>query len=189
MMYLLCLCETCLWLGILIGIYLKLNPLDNPRGHWISYGVTTGVILFVLLVSQHRGLSWLIRVAPLECYHITLLRVALAPTKRLRVELKRLAFERAKEIKSRVYKDRLKIDPLAQEIKVEQSSQDLGILLNTAATNLGLQKIDTVTYEERLNAEFFFEASHLRGRDVEFLARYIPYRLAEEVHLVLKLEE
>lgn len=189
MMYLLIICEMSVWLGILIGTYVKLNPLNNPSGHWISYGVTTGVVVAILLVSQRRFLTWAIHVAPLEGFHVLPIRMALAPTKRMKLELKRLAFERAKEIKSRVYKDRLTIDPLAQEITVERSSHDLGILLDKAAINLGLRDINTVKYEERLNAEFFFEANHLRGRDVEFLARYIPYRLAEEVHSLLKLED
>ena len=188
MMYLLIICEMCVWLGIFIGTYVKMSPLSNPNGHWISYGVTTGVLVVILAVSQRISLTWAIRVAPLEGYHVFLIRMALAPTKRSRIELKRLAFERAKEIKSRVYKDRLTIDPQAREIKV-RSSHDLGILLDKAAMNLGLRNINTVKYEERLNEEFFFEAGHLRGRGVEFLARFIPYRLAEEVHAMLKLED
>lgn len=63
----------------------------------------------------------------------------------------------------------------------------LGILLRRAAARLDRgDDVDVAPFAARLRGDWFEEARHLEGRDAEFLARYMPYRLAEEVHALVR---
>jgi len=45
------------------------------------------------------------------------------------------------------------------------------------------------SYEARLAEDWIEEVSQLRGMSVDFLARYMPWALANEVHRSLMVEE
>jgi hypothetical protein len=64
------------------------------------------------------------------------------------------------------------------------SVTSIGILLRTAADNLQMPD-DISHFESKLKEDWFNEADHLKNRSVEFLARFMPWRLAEEVHKVV----
>ena len=64
------------------------------------------------------------------------------------------------------------------------SITSIGILLRTAADNLQMPD-DISHFESKLKEDWFNEADHLKNRSVEFLARFMPWRLAEEVHKVV----
>lgn len=65
----------------------------------------------------------------------------------------------------------------------------IGGLLRTAAINLGRNDEDMSVYEERLEKDWFNEVDQLKGRSVECLSRYMPLRLAEEVHKLVGMQE
>ena len=61
---------------------------------------------------------------------------------------------------------------------------DIEDLLRIAATNVGKGDRDVSNYKDRLEEEWLSIAT-LRGRDSDFLARFMPFVLAEEVHRLL----
>ena len=65
------------------------------------------------------------------------------------------------------------------------SVTSIAILLCTAAKNLQITDCDISHFERKLKEDWFNEVEHLKNRSVEFLARYMPWRLAEEVHKVV----
>merc|ERR1711862_119205 len=117
-----------------------------------------------------------------EMYHLSVIaRFTFASTQRKAEDLKQRAIARAKELEARAYKERKMIDPHAQQ----QPASPLRLLLQTSAVNLGLLDLDTSSYEDRLNAEFIFREQQLKGKDIDFLSRFMPYGLAEEVHQLM----
>ena len=66
------------------------------------------------------------------------------------------------------------------------SVTSIGILLRTAAENLQMPDCDISHFESKLKEDWFNESEHLKNRSVEFLARFMPWRLAEEVHKVVR---
>ncbi|KAL3781517.1 hypothetical protein ACHAW5_000733 [Stephanodiscus triporus] len=72
-----------------------------------------------------------------------------------------------------------------RQIKKElDSTPDSGIciLLRTAAKNLNRPDYDISKFETNLAEDWFNEVEELKHRSVECLAKYMPMRLAEEVH-------
>jgi hypothetical protein len=65
------------------------------------------------------------------------------------------------------------------------SVTNISNLLCTAAKNLQMPNCDTSQFESKLREDWFNKAEHLRNRSVEFLARYMPWQLAEEVQRVV----
>ena len=61
---------------------------------------------------------------------------------------------------------------------------DIEDLLRISATNVGKGDRDVSNYKDRLEEEWLSIAT-LRGRDSDFLARFMPFVLAEEVHRLL----
>ena len=60
-------------------------------------------------------------------------------------------------------------------------------LLSTAATSLGMIDYDVGVFEKRLLGDWFNDAKQLKDRSVECLKQYMPLRLAEEVHKLVKV--
>lgn len=72
-----------------------------------------------------------------------------------------------------------------RQIKKElDSTPDSGIciLLRTAAKNMNRPDYDVSKFETNLAEDWFNEVEELKHRSVECLAKYMPLRLAEEVH-------
>ena len=53
---------------------------------------------------------------------------------------------------------------------------------------MGKSKYDVASYESRLLEDWIEEVNQLRGTSVDFLARYMPWALANEVHRSLRGE-
>lgn len=60
-------------------------------------------------------------------------------------------------------------------------------LLSTAATSLGMIDYDVSVFEKRLLGDWFNDAKQLKDRSVDCLKQYMPLRLAEEVHKLVKI--
>eukprot|EP00956_Cyclotella_meneghiniana_P008935 scaffold12269_cov41-Cyclotella_meneghiniana.AAC.1 len=59
---------------------------------------------------------------------------------------------------------------------------DIGGLLKQAAINLGRGDYDVTRFEDRLEEDWLAVIEQLRHKTVEFLAKYMPFGLAEELH-------
>ena len=70
----------------------------------------------------------------------------------------------------------------------ERPQGSVGALLRRAEARLDRTDVDVSPHVARLREDWFAEAPHLGGKGTEFLARYMPYRLAEEVHTILQAE-
>eukprot|EP00956_Cyclotella_meneghiniana_P008830 scaffold12100_cov32-Cyclotella_meneghiniana.AAC.5 len=70
-----------------------------------------------------------------------------------------------------------------------QNWESLDNLLRMAVTNLGRMEGSTISeYKGRLEKDWLTLVEHIQGRDVDFLNKYMPLLLAEEVHRLLKIE-
>mmetsp|Transcript_10919 Transcript_10919/g.23726 ORF Transcript_10919/g.23726 Transcript_10919/m.23726 type:complete len:132 (+) Transcript_10919:156-551(+) len=70
--------------------------------------------------------------------------------------------------------------------KNSQPESSMHELLRTAAENLGRSGRDVDEFVARLEEDWFNEAEQLKNRSVECLSRYMPLRLAEEVHRLVE---
>lgn len=131
--------------------------------------------------------KFLLDVMPLEIFHSPLISRLMAAqfhevTKSGRSELQSLAEARAKKLR-RQYVEKGSIDTQ------QHNWGSLENLLRTAITNLGrMESVDVAEFTVRLEKDWLTSESHIRGRNVEFLNKYMPLLLAEEVHRLLKVK-
>ena len=69
-----------------------------------------------------------------------------------------------------------------------QDDDSIRSLLRQAAINLGRPDYDVSTIETRLGVDWFTKKVHLKDSDAELLSRYMPLRLAKEVHRLVEIE-
>ena len=102
------------------------------------------------------------------------------------------AKKRAIHLRQRAFCERKKLDPdfieAAEHNNKDHDTNSIGGLLRTAAVNLGRVDSDTSIYEARLEAEWL-SMETLRGRSVDYLSKYMPTVLAEEVHRPIETKE
>ena len=131
--------------------------------------------------------SFILDVMPLEIYHSPLVSRLIPSqfrevTKSGRNELQSLAEARAKKLR-RQYVEKGSIDTQ------QHNWGSLDNLLRTAITNLGrMESVDVSEFTARLERDWLTSEGHIRGRNVEFLNKYMPLLLAEEVHRLLKVK-
>ena len=104
--------------------------------------------------------------------------------RKAKAKLKASAQKRAMHLRQRAFCERKKLDPDLVEAK-PNNINSIGGLLRTAAVNLGRIDSDTLIYEARLEAEWL-SMETLRGRSVDYLSKYMPTVLAEEVHRLIE---
>mmetsp|Transcript_19309 Transcript_19309/g.41922 ORF Transcript_19309/g.41922 Transcript_19309/m.41922 type:complete len:409 (-) Transcript_19309:184-1410(-) len=173
--------------GLLLGIYCNLSP------HLPETIVAMSIAITIYLVGGNISMSYQLACAPLECYHYPSWTRILFPrvwlSRKGRERLKARAKFRAQELRKRAYRERKKLDPGFSARSRNASTSSVVGLLRTAASNLGRIDNDISTYEARLEKDWFNEVHQLKNRSVECLSRYMPLRLAEEVHkLLLEVE-
>ena len=150
----------------------------------------TVVIWIWGIASQSK--QFVAHCAPLELYHLTLLSRLLNFPQLLsaknREKLKACAKDRVAELRERAHGEISRSEPKNQSenIIINAQARTMERLLCTAATNLGHSSSEIPRYEARLKEDWFTEPEHLKGRGVDFLARYLPYRLAQEVHQLVE---
>jgi len=127
---------------------------------------------------------------PLEWYHMPRIIHTMWPFavgRKAKAKLKAGAQKRAMHLRQRAFYERKKLDPDLVEAK-QNNTNSIGGLLRTAAVNLGRVDSDTSIYEARLEAEWL-SMETLRERSVEYLSKYMPTVLAEEVHRLIETKE
>jgi len=127
---------------------------------------------------------------PLEYYHFPLWfkwGILFPPmlTKKSRDKIRAGAHQRAKELKARAFKERTVLDP---SVSLKDSFSPIGRLLRVAADNIGKKDHDISQYEARLEKDWYTKTEELKSMTVDILARYMPRRMADEVHRTLALE-
>lgn len=90
-----------------------------------------------------------------------------------------------KELKARAFKERTVLDPSP---KLKERYTPIGRLLRISADNIGKKDHDISQYEERLVKDRYTNTEELKRMNVDVLARYMPRRLADEVHDNFALE-
>jgi len=107
-----------------------------------------------------------------------------------RKKIRDAAERRAKELKNRAYQERTILDPSASSTRgLNVSGTSIGKLLRRAADSIGRFDFDVSKFEAKLDEDWYNDASELRNLDVEVLSKYMPRRLAEEVHNQLVLDQ
>lgn len=145
--------------------------------------VTLYCTITILGERTHR--HFVSDVMPLEIYHSPLItRLMMKPlmvvTKNGRDKLQSFAEARAKKLR-RQYVEKGSIDTQ------QHNWGSLDNLLRAAITNLGrMESVDVSEYIARLESDWLTSETHIRGRSVEFLNKYMPLLLAEEVHRLLQ---
>ena len=137
----------------------------------------------IYYTGSKTSIQFFLACAPLKFYHVPHWYKKIIPRSSSE-KVKSRAKLRAQELKKRAYRERKKMDPNFQARSSNSSSSVWGIL-RTAAVNLGMVDCDVSTYEAKLEEDWFNEADQLSNRSVECLSRYMPLRLAEEVHRLL----
>jgi len=174
--------NLCVVTGMLLGIYMNLSP------HWPETIITLvfALILFVSAIQTIHRHWW--NTIPLEVYHWPLwMKLSLTSFWRGkgRKDLKHRAKLRAQVSKKRAYRERKKLDPTFDNTKGSSHSFPVGGVLRNAAIHMGMIDSDVSVYEARMKEDWLFDIKQLKNKDVDWLARYMPFGLAEEVHTLL----
>jgi len=101
-----------------------------------------------------------------------------------RKRIRERAEKRAKEMRGRALKERTILDPTAKSCRSFKSS--VGGILRRAADSIGCHDDDVSKYEKRLEDDWYVNSSEMKNMSVDILSKYMPRRLAEEVHDQLK---
>lgn len=173
--------------GLFIGIWKNLSP-NLPETIF-----TLSIAILFKVVGETLFSRHLATCVALEFWHFPLWLQAMSGPFYFsgREKLRTRAKLRAQKLRKRAYQERQKLDPKFREggNASEYNASSVGALLRTAAINLGRNDLDISNYEARLEEDLFNEAVQLKGRSVECLSRYMPLRLAEEVHTIVGTKE
>ncbi|KAL3827693.1 hypothetical protein ACHAXA_000566 [Cyclostephanos tholiformis] len=178
-------CNHLMWMtynSVIVGcglaLYLNLSP------NWTDLIVISTFVGIVILRGTMLMCDLQLKVSPLATYHQPVwLKVLTNPgfvfSAKRREELKEKAVAEADFLKSKAHFRHQKKDT---DPRPETS---MGALLRTAAGNLERPDYDVAKFETNLEEDWFNEPDQLRNRSVECLAKYMPLRLAEEVHKLI----
>ena len=176
-------CAYLVMIGFLLAIYINLSP------NWPETAVALTVMGAIYLSGFRMFYGFALQSTPLEVYHFpagiknTILAIGSGDRERLRSEAKL----RAQELKKRAYRERKKLDPDFETSGGSESS--IAAVLRLAAKNLGRTDCDVSAYETQLAGDWYTEAIHLNDVDADFLSRYMPHRLAKEVHKLVQPDQ
>jgi hypothetical protein len=166
--------------GIVLGIYINLSP------YWPETIVSLiiAIVMFTMGAIQTR---WIVlSCLPLEHYHLPRWMKISNPvmwiSPKQRAKVKKDAMARAEMLK-KVSSHRNNSQSSSQASKSKKETDtSLSNLLHTASEHIGMGEYDISNFETRLRDDWFFEAEHLKGMTIDVLSRYMPYRLAQDVH-------
>lgn len=170
-------------LGLILAVIAKFAP-----------NIPTVIITIVLIgIAEIPGFYYvgnLVREEiPLELYSSLWFKLAISPQSVLmrkgRSDLQKGAISRAATLRKQ-FSVRLTDNSGTAASSTSQRGRDsLEKLLEKAAHSIGRSDIDITTYIARLEADLYTESEHLSEEDVDELSRYMPRRLAKEVHKIL----
>lgn len=170
-------------LGVGLGIYAKLAPF------WPELAISLVFTLSVVVYGMWAVSNLVAEEASLEFYHFPLwFQWGIFPLPMLkrggRKRIRERAEKRAKEMRGRALKERTILDPTAKSCRSFKSS--VGGILRRAADSIGRHDDDVSKYEKRLEDDWYVNSSEMKNMSVDILSKYMPRRLAEEVHDQLK---
>ena len=174
---------TFMLVAITVGLFVAILLKFKEPG-WL---VQTIVVFVVVMIVEAPGMACMgILVETelsLELYHSPFWwKFWLSPfhmfTKSGRNRLKENAILRANMLKEKA--------TIQLDARENDKNSTLHDLLRKAAIAIGRDDIDVSIYANRLEDEMYTEAEHLQGEDIAILERYMPRRLAKEVHKLLE---
>ena len=195
-------------IGVALGVYLALNP------NWPETAVGLVITLFLSVMNLRTAERFCVAVCPLEVYHLPLpTRLIAMPNHTLsrdgREALRTRAVKRAKELNERRTSSsnnksstkRTSTNPnsfsssgtsnnnnnSAQKSTTSVNTNCVGLLLRDAAIKCGRDDQGVSIYLANLEEDWYSDVDQLKGMAVDVLARYMPRRLAEEVHKELSV--
>ena len=164
-----------------------IRPMDSFAFAFMIMESIVGVTFLIFLgANSYQSLSGLLlAVSPLGFYHqprwIQFLACPRAViTRKGREELEEQAKAEAEILTKKA------LHPNNDE---KYDDSDIGGLLKQAAINLGRGDYDVARFEDRLEEDWLADIEQLRHKTVEFLSKYMPFGLAEELHQLLECAE
>ena len=176
--------------GIGLGIWAKLAP------YWPEVGISLSFLLVIVGYGVYSLADICANEIALEYYHFPMwFKLFILPFPMLkrggRQQIRERAEKRAKEVKSRAWKERQSFmtEPGTSSSRSSRSATSIGRLLRSAACDIGRGGFDISKYEQKLEDDWYNDASELREMPVDVLQKYMPRRLAEEVQNQLAMEK
>lgn len=184
-------CNHMMWMTYMsvtfgCGFALYLNLSENLID-LIVISIFVGIIVL-------RGMTLMcdlqLKVSPLATYHQPFwlrifTNIGFVFSAKKREELKEKALAEADFLKEKA-KFRQEMRELDRLPDTSPRTSTIGVLLSTAAINLKRPDYDVAKFEINLEDDWFNEVEQLKNRSVECLAKYMPLRLAEEVHKLVR---
>lgn len=176
--------------GCGLGLWAKFAP------HWPELAVCLAFLVTIIVYGIVSCSFLFAENCPLEFYHLPLwFKWGIFPYPMLRrggrQKIRELAETRAMELKARAYKEK-SISDTRKSMSKKKSQVPMtsaGAVVRRAANSIGRRNFDVSKYEQRLEADWFTESEELRELSVDVLAKYMPRRLAIEVHKQLQLDK
>jgi len=174
--------------GVGLGVWAKLAP------YWPEVGIALSFLLVIVAYGIYSIANICGNEIALEYYHFPWwFKWGILPFPMLkrggRQRIREQAEKRAKEVKSRAWKERSFMTESGTSSRSSRSATSIGKLLRGAACNIGRGGFDVSKYEQKLEDDWYNNASELREMSVDVLQKYMPRRLAEEVHNQLAMEK
>lgn len=171
--------------GVGVGIFTKLAP------NWPELVIAMCFFLVIVVTGMYHASYLAATQLPLEYYHFPLwFKWFITPfpmfSRKSRERIRVGAEQRAKELKARAFRERTALDP--SPAHHAESYTPIGKLLRISADNIGKKDHDISQYESRLEKDWYTKTDELKSMSVDILSRYMPRRLADEVHQNLTLD-
>ena len=180
---------TCMLLFVTLGLILAVIAKFAPN---IPTVIITVVLIGVAEIPGSYYMGKLLREeVPLELYHSPFWwKLVISPQSVLmekgRSDLQRGAISRATTLRKQFSVRLTDNNGTAASSSTSQRGRgSLYKLLEKAAVSIGRSDIDISIYIARLEADLYTDSEHLSEEDVDELSRYMPRRLAKEVHKIL----
>ena len=184
-------CNHMMWMtyisvtfGCGFALYLNLSE------HLIDLIVISIFVGIIVLRGMMLMCDLQLKVSPLATYHQPFwlkifTNIGFVFSAEKREELKEKALAEADFLKEKA-KFRQEMRELDRLPDTSPRTSTIGVLLSTAAINLKRPDYDVAKFEINLEDDWFNEVEQLKNRSVECLAKYMPLRLAEEVHKLVR---
>lgn len=155
--------------GVGVGILTKLAP------NWPELVIAMSFFLIIAVSGVYKCAYLIATQLPLEYYHFPIwFKFGIIPfpmlTQKSRDKIRAGAHQRAKELKTRAFKERTVLDP---SVNIKESFSPIGRLLRVAADTIGRTEVDVSQYEARLEKDWYTKPR-------EYVSRCVGTLHAEE---------
>ena len=174
------------FLGLILGIVSKFAP------YWIEVVTATSFSTVIVAYGIHALSHLISEEMPLEYFHFPTWFKCLLPFPIMewggRQKIVEAAQNRATELKQKASEERTMLDPNAPAKKWNSDRLTLHSLLRHAADSIGRVDSDILGYVTCLEKDWYTTID-LHRMSIETLSKYMPRKLAEEVHRFLEMGE